>query len=155
MRLREKGAGMSGDGTYEAKVVEFACRNRPAGSSVGPIVQAGTLDGEVIQVGGRDETINIHMKSGDDVHRCITTKTIARQLAQHLFGAPVRVRGMGTWFRAESGGWKLHRFDIESFQTLDDTPLSKIFEGLRARLAPPESGRINPAEMMRQLREER
>jgi hypothetical protein len=139
----------------KAKVVEFPGRNRPAESSVGPIVQAGTLDGEVIQVGGRDETINIHIKAGDDIHRCITTKAIARQLAQHIFGAPVRVRGTGTWSRAESGGWKLHRFDIESFQTLDDTPLSKMFDGLRARLAPPESGRLNPAELMRQLREER
>jgi hypothetical protein len=113
------------------------------------------LDGEVIQAGGRDETIDIHIKAGDHIHRCITTKAIARQLAQHIFGAPVRVGGTGTWSRAESGRWKLHRFDIESFQTLDDTPLSKLFEGLRARLTPLESGRLNPAEIVRQLREER
>jgi len=138
----------------KARLVEFPGRNRPVKSSVGPIVQPGTLDGEVIQVGGRDETINIHIKAGDDIHRCITTKAIARRLAQHIFGAPVRVRGMGTWSRAESGEWKLHRFDIDSFEPLDETPLSKVFEGLRARLAPVEFGRLNPAQMVRQLREE-
>lgn len=138
----------------KAKVVEFPGRNRLVESNVGPIVQPGTLDGEVIQVGGRDETINIHINAGDDIYRCITTKAVARRLAQHIFGAPVRVRGTGTWSRGESGGWKLHRFDIESFETLDETPRSKVFEGLRARLAPSESGRLNPAEMVRQLREE-
>jgi hypothetical protein len=139
----------------KAKVVDFPGRKRLAEPSIGPIVQPGALDGEVIQVGGRDETINIHIKSGDDIHRCITTKVIARQLAQHIFGAPVRVRGTGTWSRTESGGWKLHRFDIESFETPDETPLSKMFEELRARLTPLESGRLNPADVVRQLREER
>lgn len=138
----------------KAKLIEFPGRNRPVEASVGPIVQPGTLDGEVIQIGGRDETINVHIKAGDEIHRCITTKAIARRLAQHIFGAPVRVRGRGTSSRAESGEWKLHRFDIESFETLDETPLSKVFEGLRARLMPPESGRLNPTGMVRQLREE-
>jgi len=138
----------------KAKVIEFPGRTRPAESSVGPIVQPGTLDGEVIQVGGRDETINIHVKAGDDIHRCIATKPIARQLAQHIFGAPVRVHGRATWSRAESGQWKLRGFVIETFETLDETPLSKMFEGLRARLAPPEAGRLNPTDMLRQLREE-
>jgi hypothetical protein len=122
-------------------------------SSVGPIVQPGTVDGEVIHVGGRDETINVHIKAGDGIHRCITTKAIARRLAQHIFGAPVRVRGRGTSSRAKSGEWKLHRFEIESFETLDETPLSKMFEGLRARLTPSEGGHPNPADMPRRLRE--
>ncbi len=137
-----------------AKVIEFPGRNRPLESRVGPIVQAGTLDGEIIQVGGRDETINIHLRTGQEVFPCVTTKAVARQLAQHIFGPPVRVRGTGTWSRAESGGWKLHRFHIESFEILDETPLSKMFEGLRARLIPPEGGRFNPIQLVRQLRQE-
>jgi hypothetical protein len=84
----------------------------------------------------------------------MTTKSIVRHLSQHIFGTPVRVHGRGTWSRAESGEWKLHRFDIESFEILDETPLSKMFEGLRARLTPSEGGRLNPSEMLRQLREE-
>ena len=138
----------------KAKIIEFPGRTRPVKSSVGPIIQPGTLDGEVIQVGGRDETINIHIKTGEDIRRCITTKAIARRLAQHIFGTPVRVRGKGTWSRADSGEWELHRFDIEDFEPLEETPLSKVFEGLRARLTPPEGGRLNPIDLVRQLREE-
>lgn len=138
----------------QTKVIEFPGRNRPVESSLGPVIQSGTLDGEVIQVGGRDETINIHIRSGEDVHRCITSKAIARRLAHHIFGPSIRVHGKGTWSRADSGRWRLHRFDIESFEVLDETSLSGLFEGLRARLAPPEGGRPNPLDLMRQLREE-
>jgi hypothetical protein len=138
----------------QTKIIEFPGRNRPVASSVGPVVQPGTLDGEVIQVGGRDESINIHIRSGDDIHYCVTSKAIARRLAQHIFGPPIRVRGKGTWSRAESGEWKLRRFDIEGFETPDETPLSKVFDGLRSRLAPPEGGRLNPIDLMHQLRRE-
>ncbi|MBM3748341.1 MAG: hypothetical protein FJW34_21365 [Acidobacteria bacterium] len=137
-----------------ARIIEFPGASRPVEPCAGPILQPGTLDGEVIQVGGRDETINVHIRSGDEIQRCITTKAVARRLAHHIFGPPVRVRGTGTWSRAESGAWKLHRFDIESFETLDETPLSRLFDGLRARLGPPEGGRMNPAELVRHLREE-
>jgi hypothetical protein len=38
----------------------------------------------------------------------------------------------------ESGAWILKKFEIADFEALDETPLSKIFDGLRARLVPPE-----------------
>jgi hypothetical protein len=138
----------------KAKLIEFPGRTRHEESKLGPIAQAGTLDGEVIQIGGRDETINIHLKSGDQIRQCIASKAIARKLAAHIFGAPVRVRGTGIWARSESGAWILKRFEIKDFDPLDETSLSKLFEGLRARLTPPEGGRINPVDLMRQLREE-
>jgi hypothetical protein len=56
------------------------------------------------------------------------------------------------WSRAESGEWKLHRCDIESCEVLDETPLTKLFDGLRARLAPPETGSLKPVDLVRQLR---
>jgi hypothetical protein len=122
--------------------------------NVGPVEQPGTLDGEIIQVGGRDETINVHLKAGEQIHFCFTSKSVARQLASHIFGSPVRVRGQGTWARTESGAWMLKRFEIVGFTPLDETPLSKLFDGLRARLTPPDGGRMNPVELMRLLREE-
>src|SRR5664280_1922907 len=133
----------------KAKLIEFPGRTRHVEE------QLGTLDGEVIQIGGRDETINIHLKAGGQyLPPCVTSKAIARRLALHLFGAPIRVRGTGTWARMESGTWVLKKFEIVDFETLDETPLSKLFDGLRARLAPPEGGRMNPIDLMRQLREE-
>jgi hypothetical protein len=138
----------------KTKLIEFPGRTRHAEEKLGPVEQAGTLDGEVIQIGGRDETINVHLKAGDQVHICVTSKAIARRLAPHIFGSPVRVRGKAAWARMETGIWILKRFEIVDFGTLDETPLSMIFEGLRTRFGPPEGGRMNPADLMHELREE-
>lgn len=152
-RLAEDNAtgGLLSGGT---KLIEFPGRARRIETKLGPVDQVGVLDGEIIQIGGRDETINVQLKAGDSIHLCVTSKAVARRLARHIFGGPIRVRGRGTWARLESGAWLLKRFEIEDFETLEETSLSELFEGLRERLIPPEGGRMNPVELMRQLREE-
>jgi hypothetical protein len=137
------------------KLIEFAGRTRLVEKSTGPVEQADTLVGEIIQIGGRDETINIHLKMGDDVFsHCIASKAIARRLAHHLFGPPIRLHGTGVWSRSESGAWRLHRFNVEDFETVDATPLPNLFQSLRAKLGPGPEGRVNPIVFMQQLREE-
>ncbi len=138
----------------KAKLIEFPGRTRPVEERIGPVEETSMIDGEVIQIGGRDETINVHIKDGDRIIPCITNKDTARRLARHLFAGPVRVHGQTTWARLGSGTWELKKFIISDFTTLDETPLSKLFQGLRARLVPPESGRENPVGLMRQLRSE-
>ncbi len=137
----------------KAKLIEFPGRTRPVEGRLGPVEQAGTLDGEVIQIGGRDETINIHLKAGDQIHICVTSKGIARRLAPYIFGSVIRLRGSGTWARKDSGGWILKRFEIVEFETLDERRLSKVFDDLRTRLTPPVGGRMNPVELMGELRD--
>jgi hypothetical protein len=137
-----------------AELIVFPGRQRSVEGLIGPVEQAGTLDGEVIQIGGKDESINVHLKCGGEILKCVTTKAVARRLASHIFGSPVRVAGKGIWARRASGGWELKRFSITEFATLDETPLSQLFEGLRDRLAPPEAGRENPALLVSQLRGE-
>jgi hypothetical protein len=137
-----------------AKVIEFRGRTRLVEHSLGPIEQVGTLDGEVIQIGGRDETVNVHLRTSDDVVHCVTTKAIARRLAHHLFGPPIRLGGVGRWSRSESGKWAVRSFTIRDFDTPDETPLPKLFENLRAKLAPGAQGRPNPVAFLRELREE-
>jgi hypothetical protein len=137
-----------------AKVIEFPGRARVREHSTGPVEQVGTLDGEVIQIGGRDETINVHLKTGEDVMHCITTKAVARRLAHHMFGPPVRLNGVGMWSRSESGKWALRSFTVRDFDTLDQTPLPKLLENLRAKLGPGPNGRSNPVAFLRELREE-
>jgi hypothetical protein len=137
-----------------AKLIEFPGRTRPVEHSIGPVEQTGTLDGEIIQIGGRDETINVHLKAGDDVVHCITKKAMARRLAHHMFGPPVRLSGVGMWSRSESGKWTLRSFTIHDFDTLDQTPLPKLFENLRAKLAPGPHGRPNPVTFLCEIREE-
>jgi hypothetical protein len=136
-----------------AKLIEFPGRLRPVELKLGPIVQPGSLDGEVIQIGGKDATINVHLKTGDEIYHCVTDKATARRLAPHIFET-LRVTGTGTWARLESGGWILKKFQISEFNLLDETPLSRLFDGLRSRHGPPECGRVDPVDLMRQLRED-
>ena len=137
----------------KAKLIEFPGRTRPVEGRLGPVEQAGTLDGEVIQIGGRDESINVHLKAGEQIHRCVTSKAIARRLASYIFGSAVRLKGTGSWARKDSGGWILRRFEIADFATLDEKPLSKVFEDLRTRMTPPDGGRTNPIDLMGELRD--
>ncbi|MBL8231351.1 MAG: hypothetical protein JNL98_22850 [Bryobacterales bacterium] len=135
-------------------IIDFPGRRRHPDDTLGPVTQPASLDGEVIQIGGRDQSVNVHLRSGDRFHRCVTTKAIARRIAAYLFGPAIRVHGTGTFERASSGDWLVKRFEISDFEVLDETPLSKLFEGLRSRLAPPPEGRANPIESLRALREE-
>jgi hypothetical protein len=136
----------------KAKLIEFPGRTRPVKERIGPVQQTSMIDGEVIQIGGRDETINVHIKTGDQVVTCVTNKEMARRLATHLFAGTVRVHGQGTWARLGSGAWELTKFTISDFAPLDEMPLSGLFHGLRARLVQPECGRENPVQLMGQLR---
>lgn len=139
----------------DRKVIEFAGRSRRVESELGPIEEPGAIDGEVVEIGGRDETINVCLRTeGRSYQKCVTSRDVARKLAQHLWGPPVRVEGKARWVRMESGVWQLRRFEILSFHCLDETPLTKLFENLRSSLPPPAEGRLNPAELVRQLREE-
>lgn len=136
------------------KIIEFPGRLRPADECIGPVQQTATLDGEVIQVGGRDETINVHLRSANQIFRCIATKELARNLARHLFAGPIRVNGEGTWTRHGNGTWEMRKFVVRSFEVLEEKPLTSLFCELRSRLIPPDEGRLNPIELLRQLRTE-
>ena len=90
-----------------SNVIEFAGRTRLVEKSSGPVEQADTLVGEVIQVGGRDETINIHLKIGDDVFtHCITSRAVARGSPTICSGArasgPARSLGCGAFIASLS-----------------------------------------------------
>ena len=96
------------------------------------IKQNGTLDGEVIRVGGKDDTVPVHLRDGPVIRTGLfTTPDIARRLAQHYLGATVRVQGTGHWLRSADASWSLKSFKIVDFEVLDETPLTEVVAGLR------------------------
>jgi hypothetical protein len=113
------------DGTT-AELLAFPGRTRPKAQSYGPFTQEGHLDGVLISVGGKDETISLRLQNGDTTYSKIeTTRTIARELGKHLF-EPVRIYGSGRWMREADARWTLlgfrvHRFDVLKTGTLLDT----------------------------------
>ncbi len=102
------------------------------GLAYGPLSERGTLDGVLVRVGGKDDTVPVHLLDGDKVHICNANREVARRLAPHLFGAILRVHGEGRWERDQDGNWNLLRFDIRDFEPLEDVPLGEAVRRLRA-----------------------
>ena len=110
----------------------FPGKSRPLPVVYGPFRQDGTIDGQVIRVGGKDATIPVHLRDGAIVHTGLNaSEEIARRIAQHLLGPTVRVHGTGTWLRQGDGTWILESFKIADFEILDEAPLGDIVARLR------------------------
>ena len=93
--------------------------------------QHGSIDGVVVRIGGKDQTIHVILESeGEQISGCYTDRRIAKELA-HKFLEPVRLFGRGRWKRDNDGRWALLDFKIESFESLVDIPLSEAVTGLR------------------------
>jgi hypothetical protein len=116
-------------GTTE--LLAFPGRTRPKQQSYGPFTQDGHLDGLLISVGGKDETISLRLQNGEVVYsNCETSRTIARDLCRHLF-EPVRIYGNGRWKREENGQWTLLRFRVSRFDVLENVNLRDAVTALR------------------------
>lgn len=115
-----------------AVLLEFPGIKAPEPDCIEPIKQMGTIDGVLIQLGGKDNTVPVRVQDGDTIYRCNTNRKVARQLGAYIYGSELRFVGIGTWLRDEEGNWSLKTFDIHSFESLDTTPLRNVVQELRA-----------------------
>lgn len=121
-----------GEDGVMAELLAFPGRTRPKAQSYGPFTQEGHLDGVLISVGGKDETISIRLQNGDTTYsKCETTRSIARELGKHLF-EPVRIYGNGRWMREIDGQWALIGFRVHRFDVLQTGTLRDAVAALRA-----------------------
>lgn len=124
----------------DAVVIPFPGRTRPKPLTFPAFRQVGTIDGEVVRVGGQDSSAHVILQDGSTVFSgCTLSRELARELAQHLYSGKVRLFGEGRWERRPDGSWKLLDFKVDRFETLDDTPLSEVFRDLRS-IAEPTAG---------------
>lgn len=114
-----------------AQIIEFPGRMRPKPVKYGPFRERGSLDGIVIRIGGRDDTVPVLIQDSEAEFHCQTSREVSKRLAQHYLGAPVRVHGNGKWVREENGSWQLLEFYIEDFEVLDDSSLLDVVGKLR------------------------
>ena len=111
--------------------MSFPRHERSQPQSLGLIREEGFFDGTLIRLGGKDDTVPVHLQDGEVIHHCNTTREMAKRLAAHLFAGTIRVFGNGRWKRDAKGRWLLLRFDIEDFDVLKDAPLREVVEQLR------------------------
>jgi hypothetical protein len=116
-----------------AVIIPFPGKARVLPPTYGPFSQDGTLEGQIIRIGGKDETVPVSLRDGQKVHTGLnTTREVARRLGKYLFADTVRVTGTGRYLRHADGMWELLAFKIVDFEILDDTPLREVINKLRA-----------------------
>lgn len=135
-----------------AQLIQFpGCKTPLADEAV--VHEAGELVGAVIRVGGKDETVPLMLQDTDGAtYSCTTTRAIARELAQHLFGDLVRVQGTGKWRRTPERAWELDDFRIKSWERLHQTLLVDEINTLRAVEGSLWNGFADPQAELKKLR---
>lgn len=133
-------------------LLEFQATTESIEESFGPFWQEGSLEGILVKIGGLDETVPVHLIDEGAHHVCNANKEIAKALAPHLFGNPIRVHGRGRWHRNSHGQWEMKWFDILHFEILDDTSLLEVVARLRGIRGNDLLAIRDPLEEMRKIR---
>ena len=150
--LADDNAAGSLQETEGGEVIRFPGCEQPAPVTFGAFNQLGVLDGVLIRIGGRDDTVPVHLRDGARIHLCNATRGMARRLAVHLYGPTLRVQGDGRWERDADGEWVMKRFNITNFEQLDDAPLGQVAQRLRNVDGSGWKDIEDPGEELRQLR---
>ncbi len=90
-----------------------------------PVTEAGSIQGELVRIGGRGEDVRATLRDGDRYFTCIVSKDLARRLREHLYERPLRLHGRGRWRRTPDGTWELidESFRASDFDVLDPASL--------------------------------
>jgi len=131
-------------------IIEFPGRDRL--QEIQPFSQPGTLDGEVITVGGRDNPPTVHLQDENRTYVCHASRALIKRIAPHIYGSPIRVSGMGRWERNQNGDWTLVRFTIHEFTVLKDTPLDALANAIRSENLSQWGESATPIEDLHKLR---
>jgi hypothetical protein len=118
-------------GPTGSRLLKFPGRERAATPEYGLFTQPATLDGVVIVIGGERDPVPLHLQDGEVVHNCWVSRELAKQLAPHLFGNPIRVAGNGRWKRDVHEQWEMVTFTVSSFEPLRDENLGDAVARLR------------------------
>lgn len=114
-------------------VVRFLGKDLPKPIAYGPFNQQGSLYGVPIVIGGESDPVPVHLQEDENViHNCYASRSVARQIAPHIFSSVLRVNGNGRWERDEEGDWEMVRFAIADFEVLKDETLSQAVARLRS-----------------------
>jgi hypothetical protein len=114
-----------------SKVFRFPGRENATKIEFGPVSQAGVFQGIPIKVGGENDPVPVHLEDGKGKHIVLARRSLAKDIAQHLFTSVVRVEGTGRWIRHTDGEWEMLSFHATSFTLIEDADIRKNISDLR------------------------
>jgi hypothetical protein len=107
-------------------ILVFAGCSQPLPDTIS-VTQQTTIDGVVIKIGGRDDTIPVLIRDpeGKNIRCVVRGYAQAKELAKYYLDAPLRLHGLGKWVRDDEG-WNLEQLTIQSWVVLDQTPAAQV-----------------------------
>ena len=114
----------------KSRVIEFPGRRRGAPERIGPVRRATSVEGQIFSIGGKDETINVHMRNRGEEIRAEVSVELARELAPFFLGPKIRLFGEGDWYRIDSV-WTRVGFFASTWERLSCDPLTDTVAGIR------------------------
>ena len=118
------------------------------------VQQMDNLVGQVIKIGGRDESVPMTLETSDGSYVDVNVRgrDLAKRLALHLFGKEIRIIGLATWKRDAEGEWSCAGMLVDQFEEPDGTPLSELFDSLRELPGNNWNAMDDPIEAWKKLR---
>lgn len=117
----------------ETKIIEIPIEKPlPLSPPVPTLSRAGSLQGQIIRIGGRQEIVSVEVQDVDGhIYLCKATREVAKRLARDMFDLTVRVHGHGRWTRTGDGIWRVDEFQILTHEVLEDDTLVDVLKELR------------------------
>ena len=113
------------------RIFPFSGRENATKLEFGPVSQAGVFQGVPIKVGGEKDPVPVHLEDGQGKHIILARRSLAKDIARHLFTSVVRVEGTGKWIRHTDGEWEMLSFHAASFKLIEDSDIRKNISELR------------------------
>lgn len=128
----DNATGVLTESTTGRIVIPFPGRDRPKPLTFPAFREDTSIDGQVVNIGGRDSTAHATLQDGDTFHTNLSMKREqARELGKLLYGPTVRLHGNGRFERHPDGVWRMLDFRVERIERLDDRSLLDTFRMLR------------------------
>lgn len=114
-----------------APVADFPGKNFREFATVPAFWQDDTIQGQLIRIGGKDESIHAHFNcDGKIVTKVTLDRKTAKKIVQYFLGPTLRLSGKARWSRTYLGEWNLLLFKVQAFEVLEDESLFETIEDI-------------------------
>ncbi|WP_162455084.1 hypothetical protein [Pseudoxanthomonas kalamensis] len=139
----------------KSNILNFPGRKAVRPPKLGPFNQGVVRDGILVRIGGKDKSAHAIIEDGDGYTWSFeVSRELAKELAHHLFGKPLRLTGQGRWFRDEEGQWQYSSLKAAEFKVLDDASLADVVGRIRGLPKDTWKQGVDPIQMLSSLRDD-
>lgn len=116
-----------------ANIIQFPGIKRVRLPRLGPFTQQFERTGVLVRIGGKDDSAHATLEDGSGKTWSFKlNKTLARQIASHLYGDPIVLHGEGRFVRNEEGEWETRELRAVTYSAAGTTSLREAVDRIRS-----------------------